>query len=762
MKWLWRIGAGVLALGLLIVLAVAGLVWASMPGGDLNAAIPGLLGRVSITLDDDAIPRIAAGSDIDAAAALGFLHARERLFQMDLMRRAAGGELSELLGSFTLGNDRLMRVLGVRRSAQADLPLQTPEARALLDAYARGVNAWIDRRGRFAAMEYFFTGPPRRWTPVDSLLWAKTMGLYLSGNWRTELARLRAPAGKIPVLDLWPGAGGGHPEARFSPALADTATRLAAIIPTFPAPFTLPATASDEWAVDGAHSTTGAPLLAGDPHLSFGLPGIWYLARIETPDHLLVGATAPGMPFLVIGHNGHIAWTFTTTGADVQDIFIETAIGPDQYATPNGPCFLTTRPETIHVRGAPDETLIVRETRHGPVISDLINPNGPLLALAMGNLAPGDTAASGITALNRAENLDAAMLASGQISSPVQNLLIADHDNIGLAVTGRIPIRRAGDGSVPVDGADGAHDWLGFANGTQLPRYRNPASGRLINGNEAIAPPDFPVFLGRDNFADWRARRIRALLAAKPKHSVADFVAMQTDTGNVFATDILPALRATPAPPGLPAKALLLLRDWDGRMDAALPQPLIFQAWTHDIAQRLLQSFGLPAAAAAPEAELVAHALSSQGAGWCNGDCRPLLATSLQSAVAALAQRFGDDPAAWRWGAVHQAVFAHPLEARIPGLAHFAQASVPSGGGDTSLLRAAMAPGSFDAIHGAALRAVFDLADLEHSRFVIAPGQSGHVLSALRLNFLARWQHGETIMLQHHPNRVATRITLTP
>ena len=327
LRWFFAL-VGVLVLGVLA--AAGGLVWLTLPGGG-EAAIPGLASSVSVDIDQDGVPRVHAGSEADAVAALGYLHARERMFQMELMRRAASGELSELAGAATLPIDRLMRTLGVRRAAEADLAGLDAGTRAMLESYSRGVNAWIAAQGRFAAEEFLPFGAPKPWEPVDSLLWAKTMGLYLSGNYREELARLSLSATLSPAaIDaLWPDSpGSGHPEASLSdPALADAARRLADMLPSFPAPFTLPSSASNEWAVDGAHSATGAPLLAGDPHLGFSLPSIWYLARLEWPGHVLAGATAPGVPFLVIGHNGRIAWTFTTTGADVQDVFVETLGG---------------------------------------------------------------------------------------------------------------------------------------------------------------------------------------------------------------------------------------------------------------------------------------------------------------------------------------------------------------------------------------------------------------------------------------------------
>ena len=359
----------------------------------------------------------------------------------------------------------------------ADYPTLPAETRAMLEAYASGVNAWIAERGRFSAPEFLYLGAPEPWQPADSLLWGETMGLWLSLNWRTELSR-QSLAGHVPqqlIDELWPPASSeGRPEATLAPALSHLATRYSlAVLPRFPAPYTLPETASNEWAVDGRHTATGAPLLAGDPHLAFGFPGIWYLARIETPDGVLAGATAPGVPFLVLGHNGHIAWTFTTTGADVQDVFIETPAADNEYQTPDGPRPFTVREERIKVRGEPDQILTVRETRHGPVISDLSNRNGPILAVSMANLAPGNTAAAGLLALNQAHDVDAAGKAAAMITAPVQNLLVADRQRIAFYVTGRVPIRRAGDGSVPVPG-DGSHDWIGWAAGDQLPHYRSP------------------------------------------------------------------------------------------------------------------------------------------------------------------------------------------------------------------------------------------------------------------------------------------------
>ena len=749
-RWIVRLLAGLAALLLLAAGAVVAALWLTLPGGSHSAAIAGLAQGVSVEIDDDAIPRIRATTLRDAAAALGYLHARERLFQMDMMRRAAAGELSEIAGTATLPIDRLVRTLGVRHSAEQSATILDPETRAMLESYAAGVNAWITARGRFAAAEFLLLGAPRPWTPTDSLLWAKTMGLYLSANWRTELARAQGSAAP------WPPTA--TPHATLDPAIANTAARLAATLPHFPDPFTHPASASNAWAVDARHSATGAPLLAGDPHLGFSLPAVWFLARLDTPEGTLAGATAPGVPMLVMGHNSRIAWSFTTNGADTQDLFIETPAGPNLYQTPDGPRPFQYREERIRIRGREDEILTVRETRHGPVISDLVAPNGPILAVAMANLAPGDTSAAGLLALNRAPTREAAAIAAAAINGLVQNMTVADRHGIALIVTGRVPLRRAGDGSTPAPGAGGSHDWIGWASGADLPRIIDPPSGRVLNANERIASPDFPIFLGRDWNDDFRARRIRELLAATPTHTLDSFAAMQTDTLSLFARDALPRLLALPLPDSPARHAQDLLRNWDARMDPALPQPLIFNAWMQGFARALDAGDG-----AAPWWHLAAHALSSPGAALCGAtaNCDAKLRHALEEAIASLAKPYGPDPAKWRWGTPHQAIFAHPLLRFIALLDPIAVLRVPVGGDATTLLRA-NTNRDHEAVHGAGFRAVYDLAEPDRSRFIVTPGQSGHLLSPAARSLAEPWRQGILLPIGPTPSHIATRITLTP
>jgi penicillin amidase len=745
-----------LAIILIVVLLVAGaVVWRTLPGGDLNVQVAGLSGPVSITIDADGIPRIAATTEQDGATTLGFLHARERMFQMDLMRRVARGEISELVGMPALRLDQLNRTLNLRDHAQADLEAVPADTRAVLEAYATGVNAWIDRRGRFAALEFALLGTPRHWTAADSLLWGKTMGLYLSGNWRTELARLHLSDHLSPqrIDALWPSQD-ARPTQAWLPVSGLVARAWASLLPNFPDPFTLPASASNAWAVDGAHSATGHPMLAGDPHLSFGMPAIWYLARIDLPDRSLVGATAPGVPFLVIGQNGHIAWTFTTTGADVQDLFIETA-DAGGVMTESGKQPFSIRTETIHIRGAPDQTLVVRETAHGPVISDLVGERGRIITVSMANLSPGDTAASGLLALNRARSVAEAGAVAARISSPVQNLTVADGRDIGFFVSGRVPIRRSGTSAWPANGADGSGEWMGWASGTDLPHVVSPPSGRVVNANERVAPPDFPVFLGRDWFGDVRARRIRQMLDARPKATVADFAAMQVDDLDLIATEILPRLKPLSA----------ALANWDGRMREDLAAPLIYNAWMIAFGRHILEAQSVPpgeAGAAAPWPDLVREALRPGGTDFCNGPCDELLRQSLSEAMTTLTGRFGPDISTWRWGAAHSASFGALALRAIPFLDRLTEARTATSGSDSTVGRGGVRQDNFESVHGAAYRGIYDLADQERSRFIVSPGQSGNPLSVLSRNFLQRWHDGDTISITSRPASVAVRIGLSP
>ncbi|MFC0410434.1 penicillin acylase family protein [Roseomonas elaeocarpi] len=756
--------------------AVAGLLWWTLPGRDETLDLPGLSAPVEITLDRDGVPRIRANNEFDAAMALGVLHARDRMFQMELMRRGASGRLSEIAGPATLRADRFTRTLGLARRAEADLAVLDEGTRRLLDAYAAGVNSWISARGRFAAPEFLLLGAPEPWTARDSLLWGKVMGLYLSGNWRAELQRARV-AGKVTaeqLEDLWPtdrssgraevaalsggsapegsAPGGPAPEGALPAAALPGLGPLLAALPEFPVDAPLPSTASNAWAVSASRSTTGGALLASDPHLGFGAPILWYLARIDLPGgRMLAGATAPGVPFMVIGRNERLAWGFTTTTSDTQDSFVERLVGKDQYETPEGPRPFTVREERIAVRGRPDEILRVRETRHGPVLSDLdLWPDdGTVLAVAMANLAPDDTAPSGLRALNLARNLDEAGRAVARITSPPQNITVADRDGgVAMFLSGRTPVRAGGDGSMPSPGWDGSHDWTGWVPFDAMPNVVRPAGGMVANANNRVQPEGSPVFLARDWPGDWRFRRIAEVLRSRPRHAPEDFAALQNDSVSLLARDLLPRLRALPRPWGEVGAARDLLLGWDGQMAPDRPQPLIFNAWLAEFGRLVLAKAGNPEGLRA-SAEFVAHILGDEAAGrrWCgDAGCDATVGEALERAVRHLTERFGGEPASWRWGAAHVARFEHPLLKALPLLGRLTTIAVATPGDDQTVNRGGTTE-DFADVHGAGLRLVADLSDTDGLLAVTATGQSGNPLSGHWADLTPRWVRGQFLRL---------------
>jgi penicillin amidase len=773
-KFALRLIAFVFALALLGGFFALALVFVALPDAREDLSIPGLSAPVTVVLDSDGIPRISAQTERDAAVALGYLHARDRMFQMDSMRRGAEGRLAEIAGPAALRADRFVRTLGLAQRAREDLEAISPGAREILQGYADGVNAWIAVRGRMAAPEFLVLGEPEPWKPEHSLLWGKVMGLWLSGNWRRDIERARlgqtVPPERLRLL--WP-----EDDSRGRPDLAWIGAghleRLLAQVPVFGIDAPLPGSASNAWAVAPSRSASGAPLLANDPHLGFQAPVIWYLARIELPGgRFRAGATAPGVPAVVIGRNERLAWGFTTTHSDTQDVFIERVAGANRYATPDGPRNFTLRSERIRIRGQPDEVITVRETRHGPVVSDLDpeseRPADTVVAVAMANLAPQDTAADGLLALNRATSLAEARAAAALLTSPPQNLMVAAADGgIAQYMVGRTPVRRSGDGSRPAPGWDGAADWTGFVPFDEMPHVENPESGMLAAANARPAPAEHPVFLGRDWPGEWRLRRIFDLLGARPQHDASQFAAMQNDVVSTFAVEVLPTLRAV-TPSADAAAAHALLRDWDGRMAAESPQPLLFHAWLRTFRRAALSAGGALAAEDQTGPEFLRALLhpDGRGAAWCGPDrCAALLTRSLDEAVRGLAAEQGRDPAAWRWDRAHVARFDHPLLRFLPILRDLTRLEAATPGDGETISRGTFrgsGPAPFAHVQGAGLRTVFDLSDPDGALAIVATGQSGHPLSDLYGNMLQRWRDGDVVRLGRVPDQETGRIGLTP
>jgi penicillin amidase len=768
-RWLRPAATAVTAA--LVVGLGGGAVWlrTSLPLVSGEIRVAGLGKVVEIVRDRHAIPHIRASSMADAYFALGFVHAQDRLFQMDLARRAGAGRLAEIFGARAVGSDRAMRILGIGRLAESSLAALAPEVRTGLSSYAAGVNAFLEAHAGALPPEFVALGyRPEPWREADSLIWPRMMAFQLSGNWRGEAVRGRL-AGKLrpeQIADLFLYDDGGAPPT-LAAALPDEADRMLAELITDMPRSLRPVTASNSWAVDGAHSATGKPILVNDPHLPYRAPGTWYLARIETPELALTGVTVAGVPVTLLGHNGRIAWAFTTTESDTQDLYVERLdpADPSRYLAPEGSRPFEARTEIIRVSGAPPVSLIVRETRHGPVVSD-IGPRfaapepGHVIALAAAALRPGDRTAEALWGVNRARDWAAFRDALRLYQGPQQNITYADTaGNVGFIAPALVPIRRSGDGSAPSPGWTADHDWIGFIPFDELPQALNPPHGRIVNANHRIVGSGYRYFLGHVETPPYRARRIHELLDAAPKFAPADATRMLMDPLSTIARDLLPRLLTMAPRDGRQEAALSVLRGWDGMMRRDRPEPLIFVAWVREIERALYadETGDLFPQLWDMRADFIARALASRNE-WCDDvttsereTCTERLQLALDRALDMLTDRHGSDLAAWKWGDAHRARFPHAIFGFVPILSDFTEIALPVDGGADTINRAqfdfANDATPFAAVHGPGYRAVYDLADLDRSLFTQATGESGNPLSRRYSDLTMPWRDGPFIRI---------------
>ena len=508
-------------------------------------------------------------------------------------RRIGSARLAEVVGEPGLETDRFLRTLGLYRVAERNFEALSPEVQAIYEAYAAGVNAWLETRSGLLPLEFQLLGhEPEPWRPADSLVWLKIMAWDLGGNFRDELLRARLAdtldAGQM--RDLW----AQHPDDPApGPHTVPGATVSAridygALIASTPG-VRASGLGSNSWAVSGDHTASGKPLLVNDPHLRLEIPGVWYLAHVSTPEFEIAGATLPGLPFPLLGRNRHFAWGFTNTGSDVQDLFIERIDpgDPSRYLAPEGSLAFEVRTETIAVSSEDTVELVVRETRHGPVISDVVAESarfleeGHVLAFAWTALAEDDRTAEALVRAPAAEDWDGFVEALRDAAVPQQTIVFADrYGNIGYVAPGRVPIRASGQGHVPVPGWTGAYDWIGWVPFEDLPRAYNPPSGRVVSANNRIVPLDYPHYLTDVWAPPYRAQRIDALLDARASHDVASFAAIQQDLHSLSAARLLPILLSLVEPSSDEARlAVAMLEGWDRIMSRDRPEPLIHMAW---------------------------------------------------------------------------------------------------------------------------------------------------------------------------------------
>ncbi|WCM95176.1 penicillin acylase family protein [Acidovorax sp. NCPPB 2350] len=839
----WRVLAvGVVAVALLAGAALAWYVQRSFPALDGRLQAPGLSAPVQVRRDPSDVTHIEAASPRDLWFATGYLHAQERTWQLEFNRRLMRGQLSEVFGPATLETDKLMRaldIIGAARRQYAGLPA---EARDALQAYSQGIRSFHQHRTQALPPEFPLLGvvpggaggADAAWLPEDSMGWALMMALDMGGNWGQEFTRLslarvldtqrlwqalppypgEAPATAVDLAALYRGLGvyrsGGDAPASTSDAAgaAGTAVPLAllgdgarqwlewsqALVRDAG---TNEGKGSNNWVVAGSRTASGKPLLANDPHLGLSAPAIWYYAALHAPAGRasdgtpippteVIGGMLPGLPFVVLGRTARVAWGFTNTSPDVQDLYLEQIdpSNPRRYRTPEGWADFGVRTETIRVKGQPDAVVTLRSTRHGPVLSNAQASHAALLDLGRYAIAlrwsaldaDNQTVLAGLK-LNHAESVDGLFQALSYYHSPMQNVVAADvQGRIAFKAVGRVPVRgEAHDlrGVAPAPGWDARYDWQGWLPYADTPQD-DGAKGWIATANQRVTAEGYAHFITQDWALPYRYERIAQQLDAVPRHDMASMQRLQGDVVSLATLRLLPHLRRALQGHAHPLAGAVAaqLEGFDGAMRADRAAPLVFAAWVDELArgtiaarigaERFEATYGKRDYRAGLEG-----ILERGDAWWCQPTtCERQSADALARALDRLQAAQGADPARWRWGVAHPALSVHRPFGSVPALARFFDVRVPSPGDaytvNVGQYDAGNASGPFVNRHAASLRAVYDLADLERSLFIYQTGQSGLVFSPRYRDMREAWAGGGYRPLQLRPQRWVHSLTLNP
>jgi penicillin amidase len=799
-RWLLRIFGGLVLLTLLAVVGLYYFLSRSLPDYGEDFTLPGLAAPVEIVRNNANVPHVFGTTDADVYFGLGFVHAQDRLWQMTMLRRTAQGRLSEIFGPRTARTDELLRRYDLYELASRSLAAQDAPTLEALDAYARGVNAWIGQvnagaRGRGAPEFFLFEPEIAVWQPADSLVILKLMALQLTGHLADEVLRARMslllPDTRLrDILPDDPGAAiAALPE--YSSLFPGLPRRLAALAadPDLLSPLPRPglAGASNAWAAAPARSAAGGTLLANDPHLGFTAPTIWYLARLQLQSGGVIGATIPGVPAVILGRSEALGWGLTTSYLDDQDLFIEqlNPENPEQYRTPDGWKDFETRRSILTIRGAEPVTLTLRWSDNGPVLPgshyDLaeITPPGHVAALSWTALDPADTSMTAAIRLMQAQTIAQALAAAELFVAPAQNLMLADADGIALQLIGTMPRRdpaSQSQGRIPQPGWIAANRWQGRFPFADNPRVANPATGILGNTNNKTVDRPFPRHVSFRWGDTERIQRWLRLMQTREVHTRESFIEAQQDTVSNAARRLLPLIGADlwftggAAPDGTPERrrqdALRLMAAWNGEMNEHLPEPLIYAAWMRALQDRLIRDEIGPAADDFRQMQPVfldRVFRNIDGAGvWCDviqsspvETCTEIARLALDEALLTLVERYGANIESWRWGDAHQATQDHPVLGGVPVLRHLVNIRQSTSGDDHTLQRASTSgtdPDPFLNVHGAGYRGVYDFADPDSSVFVTSTGQSGHPLSRHYDDLGELWRRGEYTPMSLDPD----------
>ena len=757
-----RVFLGLVGLLVVAVLVVAGLgvyvIRRPFPTISGTVKIQGLRGQVEVIRDRWGVPHVFAASTHDLFFAQGYVHAQDRLWQMEFNRRAASGRLSEIFGAVTLDTDRFLRVIGLRRAAEAEWTTMDAETRAVFDAYAAGVNAFVAQHAGNLPVEFaLLRFRPQPWTPVDSLAFAKLMAWRLSGNWESELLRAHFVSrfGEEGARVLMPPYPEDSPiivpaEANYQAWNQDALLRLVDLSAR------IPGRGSNNWVVSGGRTATGRPILANDPHLEALMPSIWYEMHLSGGPVNVIGVTFPGTPAVIIGHNNSIAWGFTNAGPDVQDLYIEQfhPRDPTRYLYRGQWEQATVVREEIRVKGRALPLIeTVRITRHGPIINSVVDGLGAYLALRWTALDPGTVAVS-IQRLNRARNWQEFREAVRLFTVPAQNLVYADRDgNIGYQLPGRIPIRANGNGLVPVPGWTGEYEWIGEVPFEELPSVFNPDRGFIVTANNRITPEGYKHLISVEWDPGFRARRIQAMLEALPKATVDHMKQIQMDVTSLPGQITVQALRNVQISEEPAAGLLAELKTWDGVLRADSRAAVIYEAFRISLLEVVFRDALGPDLFKRYREQssfwqvALLQLLQDPASGWWGPEGRDAkVARALAEAHSVLTDRLGRDRSTWTWGRLHVMEFVH-LIGQVPALGWIFNATAPPTGGDGfTVNNAAFSQRTFRQGVVASYRQVLDLDDWDRSIAIHTTGQSGLPFHRHYTDFVPMWATG-----QYHP-----------
>ena len=793
----WSLRLALAMIGLLIagIFLIYYLASQSLPEYEKTVGLPGVIEPTEIIRDTYNVPHIVAARDEDVFFGLGYAHAQDRLWQIMLMRRTAQGRLSELFGPETLQTDKLLRRLDLYSLAQSSVAAQSPDAHRALKAYAEGINARIyeinrDALGRGAPEMFIFPTDVSPWRPADSLAILKLMSVQLSGHLAKEVLRAKTSLqlnDADRLSDIMPDAPGQ--------VIADL-EQYSAVIPALgslpqtaqsqtgsdlsPFPSAQMAGASNVFAAAPFRAAAGGTLLANDPHLALTAPSIWYLAHLELTSGGVIGATIPGIPAVLSGRSAKLGWGLTSSYLDDQDLLMEELDPerPEYYRAPEGYKKFHSRETIINIKDHAPVTITLRWSDNGPILPGThygiseITPRGHVAALSWTALGAADTSYTAGFNLMGAQTASQAVALLEEFHSPSQNVILADTEQIAMKTIGVMPLRAAShqtQGRMPSLGWRTENRWKGRIDYAKNPEFINPDGGILGNTNNKVSSGEFPEHMSFDWGDSQRIQRWKRLMQGRKVHTRESFIEAQLDTVSFTARALLPLIgsdlwfTSQSAPQGTLARnrktALDLLAEWNGEMNEHMPEPLIFSAWMRALQNRLIRD------ELGPLADKFAHMeplfiervfRNIDGAGqWCDviqsgklETCAEIARLALDDALVWLAEKYGSNMEALRWGEAHQALHRHETLGRVPLLGYFVNIYQPTSGGDNTLLRGKTSgaePEPFFNVHAAGYRGVYDFADPDSSVFVTATGQSGHFLSRHYDDLGQLWRRGEYI-----------------